>query len=124
MRLDELESPRVTIEEPAEGRGEQILMPVQLPQKLVIADQRGVQMIDTAPVASRRLGAAFGFAVPARRTAHPQPLVAEQRDHTALCRITLLHQTRTSLRIALRNGSRDRSRIGSRAREERQVRIK
>src|SRR5215831_16647914 len=50
--------------------------------------------------------------------------MAEERHHTALRRVALLCETCMSLRILLRDGSCDRSRVGSRARDERQVRIK
>jgi hypothetical protein len=56
--------------------------------------------------------------VPARRIADPQRLVTEQRKLTALRRVTLLHEMGTSLWIPLRNGSCDRSRVGSGADQE------
>src|SRR5579862_142787 len=72
MRLDELEPPRLAIEQPAEGGSEQILMPIELPERLVITDHRGIEVIDAAPVQTRCLRATHGLTVPARRISHHQ----------------------------------------------------
>jgi hypothetical protein len=58
-----------------------MLMPVDLPEQLVVADRRAIEMIDPAPVPQRSARAARRIAVPVDRRTERHALVAEQVEH-------------------------------------------
>lgn len=66
MTLYECEIVSAAVDVPEDGGTEKVLMAIYFPQNLVVADNRGVQVRDSTPMASRGDNATVAIAVPIR----------------------------------------------------------
>src|SRR5215208_96694 len=60
------------------AKREEVLMPIQFPDHLVIADQGGVEIRNPTPMSARSASTGNGIAMPINRTAETQTAISQK----------------------------------------------